>query len=135
MRLWEEGSKYINTPYEWGGNDINRAVDCSGFVCAILRKFKIIGKKDFSAQMLFNEIKNTMYTRPAEDDLIFFGKQYTEITHIAIAINETLMIEAGGEGRISTDKGKVRIRRIDSRNDFLCSLKILYQSKQPELNL
>ena len=34
------------------------------------------------------------------------------------------LIEASGEGRMETDKGFVRIRKINHRRDFLCAVKV-----------
>ena len=119
--MWTYGVNFIGTPYSWAGNDITVAVDCSGFVCELLRMKGVIGSKDYSARMLFDLLRKP-FTKPCEDALLFFGKDFQKITHVAMAIDHQYMIEASGEGRKETDKGFVRIRRIDSRKDFLCAL-------------
>lgn len=123
MKMWEYGKSFIGTPYSWGANDIAMSVDCSGFVCELLRMNGIIGKKDYSSRMLFDELRSS-FIEPCEDAVLFFGKDFQRITHVAVAIDAEYLIEASGEGRIETDKGFVRIRKINHRRDFLCALKV-----------
>lgn len=113
--------KMYGTPYVWGGNDMTTGVDCSGFVCEVARSVGLLGKQDLTAQMLHDRFLNY---KPGKNTILFFGEDTDSITHVAIAINEEYMIEAGGEGRIETDKGYVRIRPISSRIDCVAILEI-----------
>jgi len=121
--MWEYGVFFIGTPYSYGANDIAIAVDCSAFVCELLRMKGIIGKKDYSSRMLFDELRSS-FVQPSEDSILFFGKDFQSISHVAIAIDDEYLIEASGEGKIETDKGFVRIRKINHRRDFLCAIKV-----------
>lgn len=105
-------------PYVWAGNHPTVGMDCSGYVCEVLRSVGYIGSEDLSAQMIFDKFKSSI-KNIHRGSILFFGRSIDEITHVAIAINRELMIEAGGEGRVNTDKGYVRIRPINSRGDLV----------------
>jgi len=123
MRMWEYGKSFIGTPYSWGANDIAIAVDCSAFVCELLRMKGVIGKKDYNSRMLFDKIRKP-FVKPCEDSVLFFGRDFQNITHVAVAIDSEHLIEASGEGRKETDKGFVRIRKINHRRDLLCAISV-----------
>lgn len=120
MTLINYATQFIGTNYVWGGNTPEQGFDCSGFVCEILRAFNFIDNTDYTAQNLYNILENEFYQSGImANSILFFGKSETQITHVAIAINHTLMIEAGGEGREHTTNGFVRVRPIASRNDLV----------------
>lgn len=112
-----------NIPYKWKGNSPLDGLDCSGFVCEVLRSVGLIGKEDYSAQMLYDKFKKNQ-SDLQEGSLLFFGKSETALTHVAIAIDDYLMVEAGG-GDSTTDtlekaiarNAYVRVRPISSRAD------------------
>lgn len=119
---------FIGVRYRWGGNNPVSGFDCSGFVCEILRSFGLIGREDLSAQMLFDKFagQSARLDVPQSGHLLFFGRGFANISHVAIAINSKQMIEAGG-GRSNTitkedaanQNAFVRIRPIDSRSDLV----------------
>ena len=123
MKMHEYGMYFIKTPYSYGANDIVNSCDCSSFVCELLRMKGVIGKKDYSSRMLFDKIRGP-FVKPCEDAILFFGKDFDSISHIAIAINGEYLLEASGESIKETNKGFVRVRRIDHRSDFLCAMKV-----------
>ena len=123
MKMWKYGMCFIKTPYSYGANDIVNSCDCSSFICELLRMKGIIGKKDYNSQMIFDKIKST-FTKPNEDTILFFGKDFTSISHVAIAIDSEYLLEASGESVKETNKGFVRVRKINHRRDFLCAIKV-----------
>ena len=115
---------YIGIPYVWGGNT-PKGFDCSGLVCEGLRSIGKLSKRDYTAQGLYNLFcKEGNFSQIKDNTILFFGKNTGEISHIAVALNEKQMIEAGGEGRVETDKGYVRIRAIGTRNDLVATVNL-----------
>ncbi|NQY01108.1 MAG: C40 family peptidase, partial [Flavobacteriaceae bacterium] len=106
---------YFGTSYVWGGNTPEQGLDCSGFVSEVARSYGYLDSRDRNAQMLHDEFSEMEGVRSqlARNSILFFGKHKSKITHTAIAVDDRLMIEAGGEGRVETDKGYVRIRPIN----------------------
>lgn len=116
---------YLGKPYVWGGeSESEGGYDCSGFVYSVLNKcgmkvprttaqgYSALGKK-------VSSIKSA--------DLLYFGKSVKRITHIAIAINSTQMIESIGNSKnTKTNKGKgVSITNISHRNDLVLIKRIV----------
>lgn len=117
--------RFVGTPYKWGGDDPMLGLDCSGFALEILAAFGF-KHPDMTAASLYIWCKTSRFrdeVRPGA--LVFFGKDGA-ISHVAVAINSDLMIEAGGGGSKTTDReaaardnAYVRIRPIRSRKDFV----------------
>ena len=128
--------QYLNSPYKWGGNGPFK-FDCSGLVLKCLSDVGIL-LADTTAQGLHAWCfkQNTFYSsNPNEDCLLFFGKSTEKISHIAIAINERFMIEAGGGDSTFTNPtqemlrmkdARVRIKDIKRRKDLVDCIKIVY---------
>ena len=91
----------LGTPYIYGGNSPLRGLDCSGFVVECLRSVGIVDKKDYSAMMLYNELKEREGYRSVlkRGSVLFFGSSRNKISHVAIAIDSNIMIESGGGDR------------------------------------
>ncbi len=123
--------QYLNTPYQWGGNDFTK-FDCSGYTLKVLRDVGI-ELSDRTAADIYEWTldKNFQSCSPGADCLLFFGK--SRITHVAISLSNDIMIEAGGgdrntltiEDAIKAD-ARVRLKPINSRIDLLHSVKIKY---------
>jgi cell wall-associated NlpC family hydrolase len=128
--------QYLNTPYRWGSNGPN-SFDCSGLVLKALSDVGVF-LPDMTAQNLFNFFSKKemiMQNEPCEDCLLFFGRDTEHISHIAIAVDEKYMIEAGGAGRESTKMNleelakkdaRVRIKPISNRKDLAAIIKVTY---------
>lgn len=117
----------IKTPYIWGGNNPNGGLDCSGFVLEALNSVVYPSLPDMSSQGLYDHFKANKYRSGlTRGSLLFFGKATNQISHVAIAIDEFSMIEAGGGGRgtLTTKdairhNAMVRIRPIKRRKDLI----------------
>lgn len=132
--LLDYAQNFIGRPYIWGGDGSgtkNCGFDCSGFVLECLWAFGIYTGGDTTADGIRKWCKGQKWFEVhdigkeglAPGALVFFGS--AKATHVAIALDDKLMIEAGGGGSKCTtlekSTGFVRIRPISSRNDFLCA--------------
>ena len=133
MTLTEYLKHFIGTPYIWGGNGTGKAsggFDCSGLVLEGLWSLGLYSGPDVSAQGLYNALGSsekwgvTDFDNAHDGDILFFGKSLSKITHVAVALGDGLMIEAGGGGSscksLASSTGFVRIRPI--RSDILACL-------------
>jgi len=131
MDLISYAKTMIGTSYRWGGNG-GEAFDCSGFVQEVLACEGLDKKGDQTAQEIYNHfLQKGLGSGIQRRSLLFFGESTEKITHVAIAIGSSQMIEAGGGGRnIKTHEdaikagAMVRIRPITSRLDLIAAVKI-----------
>jgi len=119
---------FFGKPYLWGGNSPVFGLDCSGFICEVLRSIGVI-KGDYTAQDLYTHLLSKgARSQLAPGSLLFFGDHKDKITHVAMAINDKLMIEAGGGDRttntiIESNKKNAYIRIRPIRSDLVGVLK------------
>lgn len=116
---------YLGQPYVWGGeSEAEGGYDCSGFVYSVLNKcgMKVPRTTAQGYSALGKKVSNIQSA-----DLLYFGKSVKRITHIAIAINSTQMIESQGNSKnTKTNKGKgVSITNISHRNDLVLVKRIV----------
>lgn len=116
---------YLGQPYVWGGeSEAEGGYDCSGFVFSVLNEcgMKVPRSTAQGYSALGKKVTNIQSA-----DLLFFGKSVNRITHIALAINSTQMIESQGNSKnTKTNKGKgVSITNISHRNDLVLVKRIV----------
>ncbi len=117
------------TPYLWGGKNF-KGYDCSGFVSEILACAGLDPSGDQNAQNIYDYFsKKGWKEQLSRGSLLFFGKNKKGITHVAMAISHTFMVEAGGgdhhtisEEAAYQANAFVRIRTIDHRKDLVSTL-------------
>lgn len=121
---------YLGEPYVWGGeSESEGGYDCSGFVFSVLNKCGM--KVPRTTAQGYSALGKTV-TNIQSADLLFFGKSVKRITHIAIAINSTQMIESIGNSKnTKANKGKgVSITNISRRNDLVLVKRIVDFKKE-----
>lgn len=128
--------QYANAPYRWASNG-PYSFDCSGLVLKVLSDVGIF-LPDMTAQDIYNYFSKkeggTM-VNPEIDCLLFFGRDVNNISHVAIAISDKYMWEAGGSGResikmtveeLAKKDARVRIKPISNRKDLAAVIKVKY---------
>lgn len=116
---------YLGKPYVWGGeSEAEGGYDCSGFVYSVLNKCGM--KVPRTTAQGYSSLGKTV-TNIQSADLLYFGKSTKRITHIAIALNSTQMIESRGNSKnTKTNKGiGVSITNISHRNDLVLVKRIV----------
>jgi len=79
--------QFLGTPYVWGGNDLRRGVDCSGFVHHVFRDFGIVLYRS-SAAMAQNGIAVSR-KELLPGDLVFFDTMGGgRISHVGLYIGD-----------------------------------------------
>lgn len=112
LKLLTEGIGHMGKDYNWGSTG-PKQFDCSGLAGYV---YKHALGLSLPRTSYFQNRTGTPVARQdlKAGDLVFFGKSRT--THVAIYLGNGMMLEAGGEGRVSTNEGKVRIRPL--RGDY-----------------
>lgn len=133
MTIADYALKFVGRPYIWGGDGSGKCdggFDCSGLVLECLLAFGIFPNVDMTAQGIYDKLYAMNWhhvTQRKPDDILFFGKDTSHITHVAIAIGNGLMVEAGGGGSkcktAATSTGMVRVRPISWRKDLVAALR------------
>jgi len=124
---------FIGLPYIYKGNNPLTGFDCSGLVCEGLRIKGIVGyKEDLCSQDIYHRLlENGLYAPQGikKDAILFFGKSISQITHVAVAVDQFTMIEAGGGDSTCTTEEEaarrnafVRLRPITMRRDLVAVL-------------
>lgn len=117
----EAAQKYIGTPYVWGGESMSEGgMDCSGFVYNALKDAGYsVGRTTAQGYRSYGTSVSKADMLPG--DLIFFGKNNNDASHIGIYLGNGKMIHSsGGSKNTASNPGKgVSITNVDYRSDFL----------------
>lgn len=130
MTMFEYALSMLGTHYVWGGNTPDEGLDCSGYMCEVLRAYGHIDNQDYNAKMLHrvfllkaNKTCPTFDECESENFLVFYGEDEEKITHVGMFNQYYLTyVESGGEGRQASTKGFVRVRPIDHRDDIVAMI-------------
>lgn len=110
--------QYIGTPYVWGGNSLDRGIDCSGFVKELYEKIGINLPRTAATQALVGKPVDTVAELRAGDRLYFWEDKRRKIGHTGIFLGWNsdglgyFIHSSSGRGGVQTDVLTERWRRI-----------------------
>jgi len=88
--------QFLGTPYVWGGTDLRKGVDCSGFVYSVYKHFGITLERTSAAQAATNGIE-VAKSELVPGDLIFFdteGSNNGRVSHVGIYVGNGQYIQS-----------------------------------------
>jgi len=80
------GKKFIGTPYSWGGTNLSRGVDCSGFTQAVMKANGVSISRTSRSQA--NDGYRVSKSELQKGDLVFFSTGGSGISHVGIYIGD-----------------------------------------------
>lgn len=78
--------QYMGTPYKWGGTDIKKGIDCSGFVQDVFEKIGVDLPRTAAEQYKVGKPVNRIEELEPGDRLYFWDKKRNLIGHTGIFI-------------------------------------------------
>ncbi len=90
--ICDYGKKFIGTKYVWGGNDLYKGIDCSGFVKKVFANFGYTlprVSRDIAAKY-----KHISKSELKPGDLVFYGTKDGYINHVSIYIGNEKIIHS-----------------------------------------
>ena len=93
VSICDYAKKFIGTPYKWGGNDLYKGLDCSGFVKKVYAHFGYTTPR--VTRDMAKKYKEISLSEAKPGDLIFYGKVSTGyINHVGIYIGNGQVIHS-----------------------------------------
>lgn len=96
-KIVAHSKQFLGTPYLWGGNDLRRGIDCSGFVHHVFRDYGVYLCRS-SAAMAQNGVQIGRYEIQAGDLLLFDTAGGGIITHVGLYIGGGDFIHSSNMG-------------------------------------
>lgn len=108
--------EFLGNPYVWGGTNLTKGADCSGYVMSIFKKYGVSLPHSSVAQANCGTTIKVSEAKPG--DLVFYGNGRS-INHVAIYIGNGQVIHA------SNPKTGIRISNVSYRSPVK-AVRILY---------
>lgn len=96
--------KYVGTPYKWGGNDLQRGIDCSGFVQQLFGKIGVDLPRTAAQQALVGQQIARLEDLRSGDRLYFWDRGRGKIGHTGIYMGNGYFVHSSsGRRGVATD--------------------------------
>ncbi len=100
----ERGLQFRGTPYVWGGNDMYKGVDCSGFVKNLFGDVGVSLPRTAAEQALVGQPITRLEDLQKGDRLYFWEAKRNKIGHTGIYLGNGLFVHSSrGKNGVSTD--------------------------------
>jgi cell wall-associated NlpC family hydrolase len=95
---------YVGTPYVWGGNDMNRGVDCSAFVKNLYGRIGVDLPRTAAEQVKVGKPVQRLEDLQSGDRLYFWENKRNTIGHTGIYLGNGYFVHSSrGRGGVQTD--------------------------------
>jgi len=92
-------TRFIGTPYVWGGDDPMAGFDCSGLVVEVLQAVgRLAHGQDYSAHDLYTIFKPFQVDQGYPGCLVFWLNDQGKARHVEMMIDNDLLVGASGGG-------------------------------------
>lgn len=112
QNMLEYSFNYIGTPYKWGGNNLEKGIDCSGFVQQLFGKIGIDLPRVASDQALVGQPITQLEDLQPGDRLYFWENRRNKIGHTGIFLG---FFKDGGAYFIHSSSGRKGVATDDLR--------------------
>jgi cell wall-associated NlpC family hydrolase len=100
----DAGLQFRGTPYVWGGNDLNRGIDCSGFVKKLMGAVGLNLPRTASEQALVGQPITRLEDLQKGDRLYFWENKRNKIGHTGIYLGNGYFVHSSrGKNGVDTD--------------------------------
>lgn len=97
-------TRFIGTPYQWGGNDPNRGIDCSAFVKFVYGQIGVDLPRTAAEQALVGSPVTRYEDLQTGDRLYFWDHKRDKVGHTGIYLgNGYFCHSSAGAGQVTTD--------------------------------
>jgi cell wall-associated NlpC family hydrolase len=108
-----KGTTFKGTPYVWGGNDINRGIDCSAFVKTLYGEIGISLPRTAAEQAKVGMPIRRLEDLRAGDRLYFWEKKRNTIGHTGMYLGNGYFVHSSrGHDGVNTDRLTDKWQRI-----------------------
>ncbi len=88
--------KYVGNPYVWGGTDLNKGADCSGFTLALCKQLFGIDLPHSAAAQSKCGTAVSGIAEAQPGDLLFYRNSDGRVSHVTIYMGNGMEVEAKG---------------------------------------
>ncbi len=110
--MLEYSFNYVGTPYKWGGNNLEKGIDCSGFVQQLFGKIGVDLPRVASDQALVGQAITRLEDLQPGDRLYFWENKRNKIGHTGIFLG---FFKDGGAYFIHSSSGRKGVATDDLR--------------------
>lgn len=138
QKVIEYARSYLGVWYRYGGDSRHTGLDCSGFVCDVLRLPGIVPvKADYNAQSLFDFLVHNPASRSCKPpyppaSIMFYGIAPDKLSHVAIAIDAYFQIECAGGDHTTVTFDQAALRNAGVKESMISSRRGLQACVLPD---
>lgn len=98
-RVVSFAEQYVGLAYVWGGEDLEKGVDCSGFSQAVYNHFGVkLPRSAYRQSMMGTKVDSSDMSNLKPGDLLFFKyDDHAPVTHVAMYVGDGKVIQAAGK--------------------------------------